>query len=210
MWLAGSGKRTDGHAQSASRSPTGVASRKADHVRINLEEDVVAKGISSGFDDYYFLHCALPELNLDDVDPSTALFGRRLSAPLLISCMVGGTERAASLNRILAQAAQRLHLAMGLGSGRILLEDPDVLKSFDVRRIAPDVLLFANLGAMPQPTSFTTTGTSSPRQISPIFASRPAKHVSPSGCRASCRALRCRTSASAPSPSTSRRQWSMR
>ena len=132
----------------ASCSPSGVASRKADHVRINLEEDVAAKGIGSGFDDYYFLHCALPELNLDQVDPSTELFGRRLSAPLLISCMVGGTERAAALNRVLAQVAQRLHLAMGLGSGRILLEDPDVLKTFDVRPIAPDVLLFANLGAI--------------------------------------------------------------
>ena len=148
MWLAGSGKRTDGQGQSASRSPTGVASRKADHVRINLEEDVVAKGVNSGFDDYCFLHCALPELNLEDVDPSTVLFSRRLSAPLLISCMVGGTEQAASLNRILAQVAQELRLAMGLGSGRILLEDPHVLKSFDVRRIAPDVLLFANLGAV--------------------------------------------------------------
>jgi isopentenyl-diphosphate Delta-isomerase len=148
MWLAGSGKRTDGNSQSAGRSPTSVASRKADHVRINLEEDVAAKGISSGFDDYYFLHCALPELNLDDVDPSTELFGRRLSAPLLISCMIGGTERAAALNRALAQVAQHLQVSMGLGSGRILLEDPEVLKTFDVRRIAPDVLLFANLGAI--------------------------------------------------------------
>jgi isopentenyl-diphosphate Delta-isomerase len=141
-------KRFDADSQTAIGSPSVVASRKADHVRINLEEDVAAKGIGSGFDDYYFLHCALPELDLVQVDPSAELFGRRLSAPLLISCMVGGTERAASLNRVLAQVAGQLHLAMGLGSGRILLEDPGVLKTFDVRQIAPDVLLFANLGAI--------------------------------------------------------------
>ncbi|HET8998478.1 MAG TPA: type 2 isopentenyl-diphosphate Delta-isomerase [bacterium] len=148
MRRADLGKRTDGDGQFATCSPSGVASRKADHVRINLEEDVAAKGIASGFDDYEFLHCALPELNLDRVDSSTELFGRRLSAPLLISCMVGGTDEAASINRVLAQVAQRLGVAMGLGSGRILLEDPDVLRTFDVRRVAPDVLLFANLGAV--------------------------------------------------------------
>jgi isopentenyl-diphosphate delta-isomerase len=126
----------------------GTASRKADHVRINLEEDVAAKGVESGFDAYRFVHCALPELNLEDVDPSTEVFGRKLAAPLLISCMVGGTARAASLNRLLAQVAQELRVAMGLGSGRILLEDPASLETFHVRPVAPDVLLFANLGAV--------------------------------------------------------------
>jgi isopentenyl-diphosphate Delta-isomerase len=148
MWRADRGTRTVGDRQLADCFPGDVASRKADHIRINLEEDVAAKGVGGGFDDYYFVHCALPELDLDQVDPSTEVFGRRLHAPLLISCMVGGTDQAASLNRVLAQAAQELGLAMGLGSGRILLEDSDVLKSFDVRRVAPDVLLFANLGAV--------------------------------------------------------------
>jgi len=148
MWRADLGQRTDLDSQFATRSPSGVASRKTDHVRINLEEDVAAKGVGSGFEDYYFLHAALPELDLDQVDPSTELFSRRLAAPLLISCMIGGTDQAASLNRVLARAAQELHVAMGLGSGRIALEEPDVLKTFDVRPVAPDVLLFANLGAI--------------------------------------------------------------
>jgi isopentenyl-diphosphate Delta-isomerase len=148
MWRADLDKRTAGDRQLANCFPSGVASRKADHVRINLEEDVTAKGIRGGFDDYYFVHCALPELDLDQVDPSTEMLGRQLHAPLLISSMIGGTDQAASLNQVLAQVAQELHLAMGLGSGRILLEDPGVLKTFDVRRIAPDVLLFANLGAV--------------------------------------------------------------
>src|SRR5262249_3967738 len=148
MWRADRGKRAIGDGLLAHRLSSEMTSRKADHIRINLEEDVAAKGVGGGFDDYYFVHCALPELDLDQVDPSTEVFGRRLNAPLLISCMVGGTERASSLNRVLARVAQELGLAMGLGSGRILLEDPSVLKSFDVRRAAPDVPLFANLGAV--------------------------------------------------------------
>jgi isopentenyl-diphosphate Delta-isomerase len=148
MWSADRSKQTVSDRLLAHRLPSDVTSRKADHIRINLEEDVAAKGVGGGFDDYHFVHCALPELDLDRIDASTEVFGRRLDAPLLISCMVGGTDRAASLNRVLARVAQELHLAMGLGSGRILLEDPHVLKSFDVRRAAPDVLLFANLGAV--------------------------------------------------------------
>ncbi len=123
-------------------------SRKADHLRINVEEDVAAKGLDSGLDAYRFLHLALPEIDLADVDPSTELFGRRLGAPLLISCMTGGTVEAERINVALAEVAQEFALAMGLGSGRVLLERPAVLPSFNVRRVAPSILLFCNLGAV--------------------------------------------------------------
>lgn len=142
------GNRTARTEQAPSPALGTTASRKADHLRINLEKDVAAKGGGSGFDDYDFVHCALPELDLDRVNPGTKLFGRRLNAPLLISCMIGGTEEAGRLNRLLAETAQELRLAMGLGSGRVLLEDPRVLGTFNVRPVAPDVLLFANLGAV--------------------------------------------------------------
>ena len=138
-------------ARTGVRTPTDggrTASRKADHLRINLEEDVAAKGVATGFEDYAFEHCALPELDLSDVDPSTEVFGRPIRAPLLISCMIGGTDEAGRLNRLLAAAAQALGVAMGLGSGRILLEDQGVLATFNVRPAAPDVPLFANLGAV--------------------------------------------------------------
>jgi isopentenyl-diphosphate delta-isomerase len=139
-----------GPASSAAPDAAGAATvgRKADHIRINLESDVAAKGVSSGFDDYRFLHQALPEIDLDQVDTSVEVFGRRLGAPLLISSMTGGTEEARLLNRELAEAAQAGRLAMGLGSGRVLLERPDVAETFDVRPVAPDILLFANLGAV--------------------------------------------------------------
>jgi isopentenyl-diphosphate delta-isomerase len=126
---------------------TPIGARKADHIRINLEEDV-RSGLTTGLERYRFNHQALPELNLDEVDLSLKLFGRRLNAPILISSMTGGTEEAASINRTLAAAAQATRVAMGLGSQRAAIEQPDLAPTFQVRRQAPDVLLFANLGAV--------------------------------------------------------------
>lgn len=122
--------------------------RKADHLRINVGEDVGGKGITNGFEAYAFVHNALPEIDLDEVDLSTRFLNRRLGAPLLISCMTGGVAEATRINRALARVAQEFGLAMGLGSGRALLESPASLETFDVRKFAPDVVLLANLGAV--------------------------------------------------------------
>jgi len=123
-------------------------SRKAEHLRINIEQDVGAKGLTAGFERHALLHRALPEIDLADVDTSMHLFGRRLGAPLLISCMTGGTPEATAINRRLAKVAAHYGFAMGLGSGRVLLEAPETIESFDVRAHAPETLLFANLGAV--------------------------------------------------------------
>jgi isopentenyl-diphosphate delta-isomerase len=141
-------RRSAGAEGPGGGSGVATVSRKADHIRINLQGDVEGKGVDNGFDEYRFLHRALPELDLDQVDTSTRLFGRRLRVPLLISSMTGGTDEARRINRTLAGVAQEAGLAMGLGSGRVLLEHPEVLDTFDVRPLAPDVLLFANLGAV--------------------------------------------------------------
>jgi isopentenyl-diphosphate delta-isomerase len=123
--------------------------RKADHIRINLEEDVGFDQVTTGLEQYRFVHEALPELNLADIDLSTSLFGKPLRLPLLISSMTGGTERAYIINQTLATAAQEAGIAMGLGSMRAALEEPSLAESFlVVRKVAPDILLFANLGAV--------------------------------------------------------------
>lgn len=126
----------------------GTRARKAEHLRINVEHDVGGKGVTNGFEGYAFVHDALPEIDLDEVDLTARFLGRPLGAPLLISCMTGGVAEATCINRTLARAAQEFGLAMGLGSGRALLESPASLESFDVRRFAPDVALIANLGAV--------------------------------------------------------------
>jgi isopentenyl-diphosphate delta-isomerase len=122
--------------------------RKSDHIRINLEEDVDFKQLTTGLENYHFLHQALPEIDLAQVDTSVSFVGKTLKVPLLISSMTGGTEQALQINRTLAEAAELSGIAMGLGSQRAAIEDPSLVDSFQVRSIAPNVLLLANLGAV--------------------------------------------------------------
>jgi len=121
--------------------------RKADHIRINLEHDVQS-GAVNGLDAYHFVHQALPEIDLAQVSTHTGLFGKPLAAPFLISSMTGGTEEALRLNRLLASAAQTYGVAMGVGSQRAAIENPELAFSFRLRDVAPDILLLANLGAV--------------------------------------------------------------
>ena len=121
--------------------------RKADHLRVCLEEDVQFQA-TSGLERYRFRHCCLPELDYADLNLSTQFLGKSLAAPLLISSMTGGTELAQTINYRLAAAAQRFGLAMGVGSQRVAIENPDLAPTFAVRSVAPDILLFANLGAV--------------------------------------------------------------
>ncbi len=123
-------------------------SRKDEHIRINLEKDVQFRGLTTGLERYRFQPTALPELNLADVSLETRFFNKSLAAPILISCMTGGTDRAGQINRTLAQAAQAARIAMGLGSMRAALARPETAPTFQVRDLAPDILLFANLGAV--------------------------------------------------------------
>ncbi|MFZ9859041.1 MAG: type 2 isopentenyl-diphosphate Delta-isomerase [Roseiflexaceae bacterium] len=123
-------------------------SRKLDHVRIVLDENVAAKGISTDFGRYRMPHEALPELDMQAIDLRTTFFGKRLHAPILISSMTGGAHDVTAINTALAQAAQTLGIAMGVGSQRAAIGNPDLASTYRIRHIAPDVLLFANLGAV--------------------------------------------------------------
>lgn len=138
-------------------TPPATPSRKAQHLEINLKRDVAGKGIASGFEALSFQHRALPEIDLADVDTSCELFGRSLNAPLLISCMTGGTAAAQRINSRLARVAAQHGIAMGLGSGRALIERPEFLQTFDVRAAAPQTLIFANLGAVQLNKGYTAT-----------------------------------------------------
>jgi isopentenyl-diphosphate Delta-isomerase len=126
---------------------TQTSSRKANHIQINLEENV-GSGLTTGLECYRFTHQALPELDLEEIRLCLDIFKKHLNAPLLISSMTGGTDEAAKINRTLAEAAQETRIAMGLGSQRAAIENPDLEVTFKVRRYAPDILLFANLGAV--------------------------------------------------------------
>jgi len=124
------------------------AQRKLDHLRICAEHDVASAQITTGLEQYRLVHCALPELDLDQIDTRAQFLGKELRAPLLISAITGGAPQARRINRHLAQAAQALGLAMSVGSQRAAIEDPSLQSTYQVRDVAPGILLFANLGAV--------------------------------------------------------------
>ena len=127
---------------------TDGVTRKSQHLDIVLRRDVAARGITTGFETVQFEHVALPELALADVELSTTFLNRRLAAPLLISSMTGGPDRADAINRAIAGAAQRLRIAFAVGSQRIALEG-EAAAGFGrhLRDAAPDVPILANFGA---------------------------------------------------------------
>ncbi len=122
--------------------------RKLEHLRICTEQDVRSPGATTGLECYRLLHNALPELDLRRVELATSFLGKPLAAPFLISAITGGTRQAKLINLNLAQAAQKLGIAMSVGSQRAAIEDPGQAPTYEVRSVAPDVLLFANLGAV--------------------------------------------------------------
>ena len=124
-----------------------LPSRKADHIRINLDKDV-RSGLTNGLENYSFVHRALPEIDLENVDETVKIFGKTLQAPIIISSMTGGTPEAGVINQNLATAAQAAGVAMGVGSQRAGIEHIELAYTFQVRKFAPTILLFANLGAV--------------------------------------------------------------
>ena len=104
--------------------PTPAGARKAEHLRIAGEAGV-DHARSTGLEHVRLRHRALPGGALAAVALETTLLGARLGAPLVISAMTGGTSEAAAINRRLAAAAADHGVALALGSGRPLLDDPD-------------------------------------------------------------------------------------
>lgn len=125
-----------------------IVDRKNRHVDAVLSGTVNAYRVTTGFERLRFEHCALPELDLDEIDISTRFLGFELEAPLLISSMTGGPARAQQINAILAEAAEALGIALAVGSQRVALEtDGGHGLDLSLRRRAPSVPIFANIGA---------------------------------------------------------------
>ncbi len=142
------GHRNEAQDSGSDAALLGSGDRKADHIRICLDERVEGRGVTNGLEGYRFKHSALPELDFAGVALDTSFMGRRLRTPLLISSMTGGSPATGAINRTLAAAAEARGWAIGLGSARSALEREELAKTFEVRSVAPTALLFANLGAV--------------------------------------------------------------
>lgn len=126
----------------------GIRQRKVDHIDLCAREDVEYRLKTTLLSDVHLMHQSLPEISMDEIDLSTELVGKNLRAPLCISGMTGGAEKARAVNRGLAQLAQEAGIAFGVGSQRAMLVDPTLTDTFRVRDVAPDVVLLGNIGAV--------------------------------------------------------------
>ena len=129
-------------------SDTALSRRKDDHLDIVLDRRTAPATVAAGWEYIRFEHCALPELDLTQIDLRASLLGKTMRAPLLISSMTGGMSRAEAINRHLSEAAQALGIAMCVGSQRVSLQSRNSQGlTRALRRLAPDIPLLANIGA---------------------------------------------------------------
>lgn len=122
-----------------------LSHRKGDHLDLCASDKVAFRNKSTLLEQVQLLHCALPELSIEDLDLTTSLVGRTISAPIVIAAMTGGVDRAEEVNRDLASVAEETGLAFGFGSMRPLLQNKNK-KGYFVRDVAPNALLFGNIG----------------------------------------------------------------
>jgi isopentenyl-diphosphate delta-isomerase len=123
--------------------------RKAEHIKICLNEKAQARKATAGFEDVQFIHRALPEVDKAKIDLSTTFFGHKFAAPLIVGAMTGGTAEATRINAAIAEAVETLQLGMGVGSQRAAIENPKLEETFSVaRKKAPTAFLIANVGGV--------------------------------------------------------------
>jgi len=123
-----------------------TSKRKLDHINACLENDVETRYKTTGFENIDLIHKASPKIDLEETNLETALFGKKLDAPIIICPMTGGHEKGKKINLALAEAAQDLNIGFCVGSQRAAIEDPMLEETYRVREVAPDTLLFGNLG----------------------------------------------------------------
>ena len=125
-----------------------ISDRKLEHLLICENYDVEFKDKTTGFEDIELIHNVLPEIDKNEIDLSTSVFGKKLDSPLFITAITGGHPAAKEVNRQLAIAAENNGIALGVGSQRAACEHPELADTYSVvRENAPDCLLVGNIGA---------------------------------------------------------------
>lgn len=118
--------------------------RKKDHIKICIQENVETP--TAGFEDVFLINNSLPEMNFKEIDTSTTFLGKKISIPIKISAITGGTKESRDINRQLAEFAEMRNIIFELGSQRAMLEKPSLKYTFYVRDVAPNGYIIGNLG----------------------------------------------------------------
>jgi len=123
--------------------------RKAEHIRISLNEDTQARKTTTSFEDIYLIHKPLPEINKHEIDLSVTFLDHTFAAPLIVGAITGGTSEATKINATIAEAVEELDLGMGVGSQRAAIEDKELEETFAItRKKAPTAFIIANIGGV--------------------------------------------------------------
>lgn len=160
----------------AEETPENIAQRKVDHIDLCARGDVEARLKTTLLEEVELVHHSLPELRYSDIDVSTTVCGKQLAAPIVITGMTGGVERAVGLNRCLATVAERHGLALGLGSQRPMLVDRSNDVGYQLRDIAPTAMIIGNIGAV-QAVSLSTA--QADELVNRVGADALAVHMNP-------------------------------
>ena len=125
---------------------SGISARKAHHIELCATADVGFRARTTLLEQVRFVHNALPDVSIDEIDLGCNFLGKRLRAPILIAAMTGGTDEAGAINRELAQIAEERGYAFGLGSQRAMHVTPEARGTYWVRDVAPTVPILGNVG----------------------------------------------------------------
>lgn len=126
--------------------PTEIINRKLSHFELCAHHEVEFRTKTTLLEAVELVHQPLTETTLDGIDLSVDVLGKRLQYPLVITGMTGGAEEVGVFNREIAALADRLSIGFGVGSQRVMLRYPEIAGTFQVRDVAPNVLLFGNIG----------------------------------------------------------------
>ncbi|MBO7719887.1 MAG: alpha-hydroxy-acid oxidizing protein, partial [Methanosphaera sp.] len=124
-----------------------ISDRKLEHLEICKKKDVEHHR-TTGFEDIELIHRSLPEVDYDEIDTSIEFLGKTLDSPLIISAITGGHSASKQINKTLAIAAEKTNIAMGVGSQRAGITNPELTDTFTVvRDEAPHATIIGNIGA---------------------------------------------------------------
>ncbi|TJX15364.1 type 2 isopentenyl-diphosphate Delta-isomerase [Tissierella creatinini] len=108
------------------------SARKREHIENYLKTSFQGDTL---FGDVFLEHNALPDLNFNDIDTSVEFLGRKISYPILINAMTGGSSLTQEINHDLSMLAKEFNIPMAVGSQTIALEDDeDAIESFKITR----------------------------------------------------------------------------